>query len=162
MAAVRWMKIALLVSTACNSSIDRLELVEKRLALLEPAGRQVGRHAAGRDVAVRQPGAAGLLEQVENLLPLAERVQKRREDCPGPARSVPAATRWLAIRFNSAMITRRCRGLLGQFQPQQLLDGQGPAEIHVHPGQVVHAVGVGDPLPRRETFSPIFSAERCR
>jgi hypothetical protein len=47
-------------------------------------------------------------------------------------------------------------GLFGQLVIQQLLDDQRPAEIHVHRGQVVHAVGVGDPLPRREVF-PDFS-----
>ena len=42
----------------------RRELIEKRFAF-EPAGRQIGRYAARRDVAVRQPGAADRLEQVE-------------------------------------------------------------------------------------------------
>ena len=40
----------------------------------------------------------------------------------------------------------------------QLLDAQRPAEIHVHPGQVIHAVGVGNPLPRREVLADLFRA----
>ena len=77
MPAVRRMKIALLVSRACRFVDHRLELVEKRLALLQPAGRQIGRHAADGDVAVRQPGAADLLEQVEDLFALAEGPHER-------------------------------------------------------------------------------------
>ena len=40
---------------------------------------QVVRRAAHREVAVGQPGSAGLLEQIENDLPLAEGVQERAE-----------------------------------------------------------------------------------
>ena len=58
---------------------DRHELVEKFFALLQPALRQIGRRAADGDIAVRQPRAADLLEQVENLFPLAEGVQERAE-----------------------------------------------------------------------------------
>ena len=79
MPAVRRMKIALLVSTACNSSITGSNCSQERLALLQPAGRQIGRHAADGDVAVGQPRPAKVLEQVENLLPLAEGPHEGRE-----------------------------------------------------------------------------------
>ena len=58
---------------------DRLELVEERLTPLQPAGRKIGRRPANGDVAVREPRAAGLLEQVEDLLALTKRVEKRAE-----------------------------------------------------------------------------------
>ena len=77
MPAVRWMKIALLVNRACNSSITGSNSIEELLALLQPARRQIGRHAADGDVAVGEPGAADLLEQVEDLLALAEGVHER-------------------------------------------------------------------------------------
>ena len=79
MPAVRWMKIALLVSRACNSSITGSNWSRNASHFFEPAGRQIGRHAADGDVAVGQPGAADLLEQVEDLLPLAEGPHERRE-----------------------------------------------------------------------------------
>jgi hypothetical protein len=53
--------------------------VEELLALLEPALRQVVRGAADREVAVREPRAAGHFEQVEDLFALAEGVEKRAE-----------------------------------------------------------------------------------
>ena len=49
-------------------------------------------------------------------------------------------------------------GLFGEFELHQLFDGQGPAEIHVHAGQIVHPVGVGNPLPRREVLADLFGA----
>ena len=38
----------------------------------------------------------------------------------------------------------------------EFFDGERPAEIHIHRGEVVHPVGVGDPLPRREIFTDLF------
>ncbi len=62
------------------------------------------------------------------------------------------------MRFNSAMITRRCRAFSGSSIVQQLLDRQRPAEIHVHAGQVIHPVGVGNPLPRRQVLADLLGA----
>ena len=67
-------------------------------------------------------------------------------------------TRWLAIRFSSTMSTRKCRAFSGSSRPQQLLHGHRPAEVHVHAGQVVHPVGVGDPLARRHVLADLLGA----
>ena len=40
--------------------------------------------------------------------------------------------------------------------PQQLLDAQRPAEIHVHAGQVIEPVGVGQELARREVLADLL------
>ena len=61
--AVRRMKIELLVSVACSSSMTGSNSVEERLAMLQPALGQVGRHAAGRNVGIGQPRPAKLLEK---------------------------------------------------------------------------------------------------
>ena len=58
---------------------DRLELVEERLAFLQPAGRKVGGCAANREIAVGQPSAAGLFKEVEDFFPLAKGVEKGAE-----------------------------------------------------------------------------------
>ena len=62
------------------------------------------------------------------------------------------------MRFSSAMITRRCLAFSGKLRFEQLFDAQRPAEIHVHPGQIIHAVGVGNPLTRREILADLFGA----
>jgi hypothetical protein len=82
---------------------------------------QVGRRAARRDVAVGQPGAADLLEQVEDLLPLAEGVQERAEraqvEAVGPHADQVAGD---AVQLGDDHA--QMPGLLGIFMPQQLLD----------------------------------------
>src|SRR5262249_15446375 len=83
----------------------RLEVVEELLAVVHPAFGQVVVGAADRDVAVGEPGAADGLEQVEDHLALAERIEEGAEGAEiEPVRPMP--TRWLAMRFISAMMTR--------------------------------------------------------
>ena len=66
------MKIALLVSMACNSSITGSNCFRNAShCSSQPAGRSAVTPPDG-DVAVGQPGPAGRLEQVEDPLPLAE------------------------------------------------------------------------------------------
>ena len=48
--------------------------------------------------------------------------------------------------------------LFGHLHLDELFDRQRQAEIHVHPGQVVHAVGVGNPLRRREVLADLLGA----
>ena len=40
----------------------------------------------------------------------------------------------------------------------ELFDGHRIAEVHIHPGQVIHAVGVGDELYWRDVFTNLFGA----
>ena len=134
---------------------DRLELVEERRALLQPAAGQVGRRAAGREVAVGQPGAAGFLEQVEDFLALAEGIQERAERAEVEAVG-PHADEVAGDAAHLGDDHAQVAGLLGKLVVEQLLDAQRPAEIHVHPGQVVHPVGVGNPLPRREVLADLL------
>ena len=155
MPAVRRMKIALLVSSACNSSITGSNWSRNASHALEPARRGVGRHAARRDVAVGEPGAADLLEQVEDHLPLAERPHEGRETAQIEA--VAAGGHQVAgdpaqLGHDQPQVPRLFRHL----QPQQLLDAQRPAEVHVHRGQIIEPVGVGHELAGREVLADLF------
>jgi hypothetical protein len=67
-------------------------------------------------------------------------------------------TRWLAMRFISADDHAEVVRLFRQVHPHELLDRQRPAEIHVHAGQIIHPVGVRNPLPGREVFADFFGA----
>ena len=134
---------------------DWLELVEEGLAPLQPARRQVGRQTADRDVAVREPGAAGLLEEVEDLLPLAKRIQERAERAEVEAVSPHAdqvAGNTIEFRDQHPQVA----GLLAHLVLHQLLDGEGPAEIHVHRRQVVHPIRVGDELAVGEVLADLL------
>ena len=62
------------------------------------------------------------------------------------------------MRFISAMMTRMTLRLLRHLHAAQLLDGQRVGQVHVHPGQVIHAVGVGDELDRRDVLADLLGA----
>ena len=157
MLAVRLTKIELVVSSVWYSSMIGIELVEERFALLQPAAGQVGRRAARREVAVGEPGAAGRFEQVEDLFALAERVQERAERAQIEAVGAHAnQVAGDAVQLGDQHA--QMPAALGHAVAHQLFDRQRPAEIHVHPGQVVHAVGVRNPLPRREVLADLFRA----
>ncbi len=136
---------------------DRPELIEERFAFLQPAAGQIGGRAAGREVAVGQPRTAGLFEQVENLFALAKRVQERAERAQIEAVCAHAhevAGDAVQLGDQHSQMPAALRHAVAH----QLLDRQRPAEIHVHPGQVIHAVGVRNPLPRREILADLFRA----
>src|SRR5262249_59721224 len=48
--------------------------------------------------------------------------------------------------------------LFRQLHPRQFFNRERVAEIHVHPGQVVHSVGVRDELNRSEVFADLLGA----
>ena len=56
------------------------------------------------------------------------------------------------------MITRRCRAFSDKSCAKQLLHAQRPAEIHIHPGQVIHPIGVRNLLARSQIFANLFRA----
>ena len=62
------------------------------------------------------------------------------------------------MRPISAMITRRWRAFSGNWWLSSFSTAQRPAEIHVHAGQIVHPVGVRNPLPRREVLADLLGA----
>ena len=127
------------------------------LALLHPAGRQIGRRAADRDIAVRQPRAANFFEQVENLLAFAEGIQEGTECSQVQAirpHAHQVAGNAVQLDNHHAQMTR----FGGQLQVEQLFHDQRPAEIHVHAGQVIHPIGVRNPLSRSEVLADLFGA----
>ena len=111
--------------------------------------------AARCQVAVRQTSATRLLEQVEDNLALAKRIQKRAECAqvePIRAHTDEVAGNPTEFPDQHAEHHRFLRNL----HADQLFDGQRHAEIHVHPGQVVHAVRVRDPLNRRQVLTDLL------
>src|SRR5262249_37726641 len=48
--------------------------------------------------------------------------------------------------------------LLRYLHAAELLDRHGVAKVHVHPRQVIHAVGVGDELDGQDVFADLLSA----
>ncbi len=133
----------------------RQQLVQELFAFLQPARWQVRRRTAHGEVAVGQSSPACQLEEVQNLFPLAKRVQKRAETAQVQAVSPHPHQ----VAGNPPQLGNdhpQVLGLLWQLQVHQLFHAQRPAQVHVHPGQVVHAVCVGDPLPRREVFANFF------
>ncbi len=149
------MKIALLVNSVCRSSIDRLELLQERLAAVQPAGRQVGGYPADGYVAVGQPRPAQGLEQKQNLLPLAKGPHERRE--AAQVQAVAAGGHQVAgDPIQLAHDDPQVPQLLRRLETHELLHRQGPAEVHVHAGQVVQPVDVGHELPRRQVLADLF------
>ena len=62
------------------------------------------------------------------------------------------------MRLSSQIDHPQVPGLLRHLAAQQLLHHQRPAQVHVHPGQVIDAVGVGDPLPGRQVLADLLRA----
>ena len=58
------------------------------------------------------------------------------------------------VQFRNDHPQRHC--FLRNFHPDQLLDGEAVPKVHVHRREVIHAVGVGNPLGRREVFADLF------
>jgi hypothetical protein len=135
----------------------RLEVVEERAAPLRPPGGQVVVGAAEGEIAVRQPGAAGVLEQVEDVFAFAEGVQERAETAevePVGAHADEVRGDAVHLRDEDAKHLR----LLGDLQPGKLFDREAEPEVHVHRGEVVHPVRVRDELDRGDVLADLLGA----
>jgi len=49
-------------------------------------------------------------------------------------------------------------GFIRQLILHQFLDRQSPAEVHIHAGQIIHPVGVRNPLSWRKILADLFRA----
>ena len=68
------------------------------------------------------------------------------------------ATRWLAMRLSSTMMTRRCRVFSDTRCPSSFSTHSVPAQVHAHRGQVVEPIGIGQKLARRDVFADPLGA----
>ena len=122
---------------------DGLELAQELAGGAHEAVRQVVADPAHPVVVVEQARAAGPLEQVEDLLAVAEQVQEGREGADVHA----VGAHRDAVRGDALQLghDHADGGHVGRdLDPHQLLDGQRVAERVAHGGAVVHAVRVGD------------------
>ncbi len=62
------------------------------------------------------------------------------------------------MRSISAMITRRCLAFSGSSRPSSFSTASDQPRFMFMRGQVVHPVGVGNPLPRREVLADLLRA----
>ncbi len=112
-------------------------------------------YAANRDVTIGQASAANFLEQIENHFTLAECVKEGAKCAEIQAISAHAhqvAGDAVHLGDDNANDLR----FLGNLHAAQLFHGHGIAEVHVHPGQVIHAVGVGNELDGRHVFADLL------
>ena len=110
---------------------------------------------ADRDVAVGQASTANFFEQIQNNLAFTERVEKRTE-C-SKVQAVGSHPHEMARdAANLRNQNSEMNGLFRDFHPDQLLDSQCKAEIHVHRGQIVHPVRVRNVLRRRQVLTDLF------
>ena len=123
----------------------RVHDVAERARLVIPATRNVERETADTHGVVGQPGTAVLLEQIEDQLPFAERVEEHghRADVHGVRTKPQTVTRdALELRENRADIPSAPRHL----DFHQLLDGLAIAEVVGGGRHVIHPVGQQDDL----------------
>ena len=128
---------------------DRQELPE----LLDRAGRQVLRHAAGTDEGVVHPQAGDQLEQVEHLLPLAHPVDEHRGRAQLEAERADPAE----VRGDPVQLHHQHPDHAGPFR-DPVLDAEQPLHRQavrglvedrhqvVRPGDERHALGPGPVL----------------
>ncbi len=113
--------------------------------LLVPAGRNVERQAADAHRVVGEPRAAELLEEIENQLALAERVEEHRHRADvHRVRAEPQAVAGdpLQLAEDRPDVARAARHL----ERHQLLDRLAVADVVGGRRDVVHAVGQQDDL----------------
>ena len=122
-----------------------VEDVAEGADLRVPAGRNVQRQAADAHRVVRQPCAAVLLEQIQDQLALAERVEEHRHRADvHRVRAEPQAVARdpLQLGEDRPDVARAP----GHLERHQLLDGLAVAEVVAGRGDVVHPIGDEDDL----------------
>ena len=136
---------------------DQRVLADPLDALLEVA-RHVPGDTAGTEVGIHQPVAGDLLEEVEQVLALAEGVGERRtEDAQVGAEGAEeheVAANAVELRQDDADVL----GPLRRHQARQLLNGLHVAELGVELRQVLGAVLVADGLPVVHVLGQLLGA----
>ncbi len=124
---------------------------------VQPARRRLQRQPADAEIAGHHPLAGDHLEDLQDLLALAEAIEhhRRRAQVHG-VRPQPHQVRGDArqLRQQDANVLRA----LGNFQSQQLLDRQAVAQIVRERRQIIDAVGQRDGLRVGERFAAFFDA----
>src|SRR5262249_38092102 len=117
--------------------------------------RQIVVNAADRDVGVSQAGAAHVLEQVENMFSFAEGIKKWTER----AEIQSVCSHADEVRGDAIELGNQNSNDLSLFRnlhAAQFFDGERVAEVHVHPGQVIHPVRIRDELDRQDIFADLL------
>ncbi len=130
---------------------QRLELVEEArelvhhlLRLLQPAGRQVATAAAEAHVIAHHPRAGERLEQVEDLLPLAEGIHQRRAHRAHVLqRESRRGEAWFCRRVSSAVITRMYSARSGTCRPASFSTRQRVGPVVGQRAEIIQPVRVG-------------------
>jgi len=125
--------------------------------LLVPARRQILREPADAHRVVREAGAAELLEEIQNQLALAERVQEHRHRADvHRVRAHPEAVARDALQLaqDGADVARTPRDL----DRHQLLDRLAVADVVGGGRDVVHPVGEQDDLRPVAVLAELFDA----
>ena len=133
------------VSSASYSSMRAGKLLAKLLHALQPAQRRLQRQAADAEIAGHHALAGDGLEDVQNLLALAEAIEENRHGAevdgvrPQP-HQVALDARQFGQQHANPLRPRR------DFQVQQLFRGQAESQIVRKRREIIHAVGEGDAL----------------
>ena len=107
-------------------------------------------------IAVSESGPAHFLKQIEDDLPFTECVQKGAERPQIQAIGAHSdEVTGHSPEFTDQHPQHHC--FFGNLHPDQFLDSQRHAEVHVHSGQIIHPIRVRNPLDRAEILANLFS-----
>src|ERR1035437_2862743 len=121
------------------------EDVDEGLDALVPAARRFQGQPADAEVAGHHALAAELFEDLEDLLALAEAIEEHRHGAD--IEGVRAQPHQVAVEARElGEHDAHPLGLRRNFQFEQFLHRQAPAQVHGERRQVIHAVGQGDRL----------------
>ena len=121
------------------------DLVDEGLDVVFPTVGEVGGHATGPDVVVVHPQTGRLLEEIEDVLPIAETVDEHRDGAEvGALGGGPDQVAGDPVQLGHEHPDRL--GTLGYLDAQQRFDRQRESQLHVQRRQVVHPGDVGGAL----------------